>query len=149
MAWHEDSGGSRFLLTVCCLGTYAYVMTMSAELKVRVDVWTWAVRLFPTRSVAAAAARGGHIKINGKSVKPAQTVHVGDIVQTRLGEVERIVVVRALISRRVGAEIARGTYEDRTPVREVTDKSDFGIRERGAGRPTKRDRRLLDRLRGK
>ena len=124
-------------------------MSTTAELKVRVDVWTWAVRLFPTRSAAAAAARGGHIKVNGKSVKPAQTIHIGDTVQSRHGEVERIVVVKALITRRVGAEIAREQFEDQTPVKEVSKLPNHGLRERGAGRPTKRDRRLLDRLRGK
>jgi ribosome-associated heat shock protein Hsp15 len=119
------------------------------ELKVRVDVWTWAVRLFPTRSTAAAAARGGHIKINGKSIKPAQVVHVGDNIQTRYGDVERIVVVKHLITRRVGAVLARENYEDLTPVRDTSSSPLIGKRERGAGRPTKRDRRQLDRLRGK
>ncbi len=117
--------------------------------KVRVDVWTWAVRLFPTRSTAAAAARGGHIKINGKSIKPAQVVHVGDNIQTRYGDVERIVVVKHLITRRVGAVLARENYEDLTPIREASSSPLIGKRERGAGRPTKRDRRQLDRLRGK
>ena len=117
--------------------------------KVRVDVWTWAVRLFPTRSTAAAAARGGHIKINGKSIKPAQIVHVGDNIQTRYGDVERIVVVKHLITRRVGAVLARENYEDLTPIREASSSPLIGKRERGAGRPTKRDRRQLDRLRGK
>lgn len=120
-----------------------------ADSKVRIDVWTWAVRLFPTRSTAAAAARGGHIKVNGKSVKPAQAVQVGDTVQTRYGDVDRIVVVTTLISRRVGAVLARENYEDQTPVREVSSSPLIGKRERGAGRPTKRDRRQLDRLRGK
>ncbi|MEY3278136.1 MAG: hypothetical protein RLZZ426_622, partial [Actinomycetota bacterium] len=119
------------------------------ELKVRVDVWTWAVRLFPTRSTAAAAARGGHIKINGKSIKPAQIVHVGDNIQTRYGDVERIVVVKHLITRRVGAVLARENYDDLTPIREASSSPLIGKRERGAGRPTKRDRRQLDRLRGK
>lgn len=124
-------------------------MTTPENPKVRIDVWTWAVRLFPTRSVAAAAARGGHIKVNGKSVKPAQLIQLGDKVQTRLGEVERIVVVKTLITRRVGAALAREHYEDLTPVREISKQPLNGMRERGAGRPTKRDRRQLDRLRGK
>nr|QOV09084.1 RNA-binding S4 domain-containing protein [uncultured Actinomycetes bacterium] len=115
---------------------------------VRVDVWTWAVRLFPTRSIAAAAARGGHIKINGKSVKPAQAVKVGDIVHTRLGDLERTVVVSKIISRRVGAAIAVDCYEDRTPIKVKSEVLHVAQRERGSGRPTKRDRRLTDRLRG-
>ncbi len=116
--------------------------------KVRVDVWTWAVRLFPSRSAATAAARGGHIKINGKSVKPAQTVNIGDTIATRYADVERIVVVKSLISRRVGADLARTHYEDHSPVREKVADTFTATRDRGAGRPTKRDRRLIDRLRG-
>ena len=116
--------------------------------KVRVDVWTWAVRLFPSRSAATAAARGGHIKINGKSVKPAQTVNIGDTIATRHADVERIVVVKSLISRRVGADLARTHYEDHSPVREKTADTFVATRDRGSGRPTKRDRRLIDRLRG-
>lgn len=123
-------------------------MTAEATSKVRVDVWTWAVRLFPSRSAATTAARGGHIKINGKSVKPAQMVNVGDTVSTRFADVERVVVVKSLITRRVGAELARTHYEDQSPVRERVSESRTATRERGAGRPTKRDRRLIDRLRG-
>ena len=123
-------------------------MSNSPGDKVRVDVWTWAVRLFPSRSTATAAARGGHIKINGKSVKPAQTVNIGDTISTRYADVERIVVVKSLITRRVGAEIARTHYEDHSPAREKAADTFIATRDRGAGRPTKRDRRLIDRLRG-
>jgi ribosome-associated heat shock protein Hsp15 len=116
--------------------------------RIRADVWTWAVRLFPTRSSAAAAARGGHIKINGKSIKPAQLVKIGDTVSARNGEVERIVVVTGLISRRVSAPLARENYEDRTPIVEKTRVTPPARRDPGTGRPTKRDRRQIDRLRG-
>ena len=123
-------------------------MSNSSSVKVRVDVWTWAVRLFPSRSAATAAARGGHIKINGKSVKPAQTVNIGDIISTRYADVERVVVVKSLISRRVGADLARTHYEDQSAVHEKVKDTFIATRDRGAGRPTKRDRRLIDRLRG-
>lgn len=123
-------------------------MSNSPGDKVRVDVWTWAVRLFPSRSTATSAARGGHIKINGKSVKPAQTVNIGDTISTRYADVERIVVVKSLITRRVGAEIARTHYEDQSPAREKSKDTHLATRDRGAGRPTKRDRRLIDCLRG-
>ncbi len=73
---------------------------------VRIDAWVWAVRLFATRSAAAAACRAGHIKLNGSSVKPAQSIKVGDTVRALTPGGERIVVVRGLISKRVGAPIA-------------------------------------------
>lgn len=123
-------------------------MTAEPDNRVRADVWTWAVRLYPTRSTAAAAARGGHIKVNGKSIKPAQLLKVGDTVSARIGETERIVVVTALISRRVSAPLARENYEDHTPVVEKSRVTPTARRDPGAGRPTKRDRRQIDRLRG-
>lgn len=123
-------------------------MTAEPETRVRADVWAWAVRLYPTRSGAAAAARGGHIKVNGKSIKPAQLIKIGDTVSARNAEVERIVVVTGLISRRVSAPLARENYEDRTPVVEKSRVTLTARRDPGAGRPTKRDRRQIDRLRG-
>ena len=73
---------------------------------VRVDVWTWAVRLYPSRSAAAAACRAGHVKVNGTSVKPAHPIRPGDLVRARRSRDERIVVVTGLIERRVGAALA-------------------------------------------
>jgi ribosome-associated heat shock protein Hsp15 len=117
---------------------------------VRVDVWTWAVRLYPSRSAAATACRAGHVKVNGTSVKPAHPVRLGDLVRARRSRDERIVVVTGLIDKRVGAALAVDNYEDRTPrpaPRETTPAP--VLRERGSGRPTKRDRRQVERLRGR
>ena len=116
----------------------------------RVDVWTWAVRLFPTRSAATAACRGGHVAVNGARVKPAHPVRPGDVVRARTLGGERIVVVTEAVTRRTGAAIAVLNYEDRTPAAAPREERPAPVlRERGAGRPTKRDRRRLDRLTGR
>ncbi|MBZ3903026.1 MULTISPECIES: RNA-binding S4 domain-containing protein [Streptomyces] len=117
---------------------------------VRVDSWIWSVRLVKTRSTGATACRGGHVRVNGERVKPAYALRVGDEVRLRqAGGHERIVVVKRLISKRVGAPVAAECYVDNSPPpppREAVAPA--GIRDRGTGRPTKRDRRDLERLRG-
>ncbi len=103
-----------------------------------------------TRSDAAAACRGGHVKVNGKAAKPATPVKVGDRVEAYLHDRERILEITSLIVKRVGAAVAVECFVDHSPPvpeREV-DVVVFQ-RDRGAGRPTKRDRRELDRLRGR
>lgn len=122
---------------------------MAEATSVRVDIWTWAVRLFKTRSLAAAACRSGHVRVNGISVKPAQMVRVGDEVRVRSAGNERIVVVSRIINKRVGAAVAAECLVDHTPPpppRELL--ASLPQRDRGAGRPTKRERRELERLRG-
>ncbi|AIJ16462.1 RNA-binding S4 domain-containing protein [Streptomyces violaceoruber] len=116
---------------------------------VRVDSWIWAVRLIKTRSLGATACRGGHVRVNGERVKPAYSLRVGDEVRLRQEGRERVVVVKRLIRKRVGAPVAVQCYVDNSPPpppREAVAPA--GIRDRGAGRPTKRDRREMDRLRG-
>jgi ribosome-associated heat shock protein Hsp15 len=116
---------------------------------VRIDSWIWAVRLVKTRSVGATACRGGHVRVNGERVKPAHAVRVGDEVRLRHEGRERIVVVKRLIRKRVGAPVAAQCYIDNSPPpppREAV--APIGVRDRGTGRPTKRDRRELERLRG-
>jgi len=111
--------------------------------KIRIDVWAWSVRLFKTRSQAAQACRAGHVKINGEAVKPAQSVEVGDDVRVWVNHRERIVKVRKLLAKRVGADIARMAYDDHTPEQVLPA---MPRRDRGAGRPTKRERRQLERF---
>ncbi|MFE1444336.1 RNA-binding S4 domain-containing protein [Streptomyces sp. NPDC058739] len=116
---------------------------------VRVDSWIWSVRLVKTRSVGATACKGGHVRVNGERVKPAHSLRVGDEVRVLHEGRERIVIVKRLIRKRVGAPIAVQCYVDNSPPpppREAVAPA--GIRDRGAGRPTKRDRRELERLRG-
>lgn len=123
---------------------------MAEVVRARVDAWTWAVRLFPTRSAAGAACRAGHVRINGERAKPATLVVPGDEVQVRGGERERLVVVQRLLVKRVSAEVARSCYLDRSPAPLPREHvATAGQRDRGAGRPTKRERRDIDRLRGR
>ncbi|WP_067863517.1 RNA-binding S4 domain-containing protein [Nocardia shimofusensis] len=122
----------------------------SAPTQARVDSWTWSVRLFPTRSAAADACRGGHVRVNGATAKPAQPVRPGDEVRIRVGGIERIVVVERIVTKRVGAPIAAQCLIDRSPPpppKEVL--AAMPRRDRGAGRPTKRERRETDRLLGR
>jgi len=123
---------------------------VAEAVRARVDAWCWAVRLFPTRSAAGAACRAGHVRVNGERAKPATIVVPGDEVHVRGGERERIVEVRRTVVKRVGAVVAVECYLDRSPA--PVPKSQValaGARDRGTGRPTKRDRRQLDRLRGR
>ncbi|MEV0227065.1 RNA-binding S4 domain-containing protein [Streptomyces sp. NPDC050704] len=116
---------------------------------VRVDSWIWSVRLVKTRSMGATACRGGHVRVNGERVKPAYAVRVGDEVRLRHAGRERIVVVKRVIRKRVGPAVAAECFVDNSPPpppREAVAPA--GIRDRGAGRPTKRDRREMERLRG-
>jgi ribosome-associated heat shock protein Hsp15 len=116
----------------------------------RVDRWIWSVRLAKTRSIAAEACRAGHVKVNGKSVKPAQAVHVGDQVRIRRDGQERIVVVAQIISKRVGASAAAECYIDKTPPPPPREEiGPVALRPRGAGRPTKRERRSIEKLFGR
>lgn len=120
----------------------------SDEAPVRVDSWIWSVRLTKTRSLAAAECRAGHVRINGERAKPAQTVRPGDEVRVFHAGRERVVVVSRLVRKRVGAPAAAECFVDNSPPpppRE--DVLALGLRDRGAGRPTKRDRRAMERLR--
>lgn len=117
---------------------------------VRIDVWLVAVRLAKTRSIASKACRAGHVTIDGQQAKPATPVAIGDRVEVRLAQRDRIVEVVRLITKRTSAPIAQTCYIDHSPPAEPrTPTADFAVRERGSGRPTKRDRRQIDRLRGR
>ncbi|MGP3979716.1 RNA-binding S4 domain-containing protein [Streptomyces sp. KR80] len=120
------------------------------EESVRIDSWIWSVRLTKTRSLAATACRAGHVRVNGERIKPAHAVRTGDEVRLRHAGRERIVVVSRLVRKRVGAAVAAECFIDNSPPpppRE--DLAAVAHRDRGAGRPTKRDRRDLERLRGR
>jgi ribosome-associated heat shock protein Hsp15 len=116
----------------------------------RVDRWLWAVRAAPTRAASTALCRAGHVKVNGAGAKPSTTVHPGDTVTARIGDRERVLEVVRAIDKRVGAPIAAGCIVDHSPPpppREITPR--VLVRDPSAGRPTKRDRRQIDRLRGR
>jgi ribosome-associated heat shock protein Hsp15 len=110
----------------------------------RVDRWVWAVRVFKTRGDATDACRGGHVRINGKSAKAATPVRAGDRVEVRAHGTDRILEVAEVIDKRVGAAIAASCFVDHTPAPAEVDRTRIAERDRGAGRPTKRDRRRLD-----
>ncbi|MFD8379306.1 RNA-binding S4 domain-containing protein [Streptomyces sp. NPDC059679] len=116
---------------------------------VRVDSWIWSVRLTKTRSLAATACRGGHVRVNGERVKAAHAVRPGDEVRLFHAGRERIVVVKRLVRKRVGAAVAAECFIDNSPPPPPREElAAVGHRDRGTGRPTKRDRRDMERLRG-
>ncbi|MCX5042923.1 RNA-binding S4 domain-containing protein [Aldersonia sp. NBC_00410] len=116
----------------------------------RVDAWTWAVRLFKTRSQAATSCRAGHVRVNGVPVKPAHQLRRGDEVRIREGGRERIVEVERIVNKRVGPPIAAQCLIDKSPPPPPPEVlAALPRRDRGAGRPTKRDRREIDRLLGR
>ena len=116
----------------------------------RVDAWLWGVRVAKTRSAATALVRAGHVRVNGERVKAAQQVKIGDEVRVRTTEGgERTLVVKQLLAKRVGAPLAVLAYEDLTPPPPPREERVIiAARERRAGRPTKRDRRDIEKLTG-
>ena len=114
----------------------------------RVDVWLWAVRVYRTRSLATAACKAGHISINGQMVKPSHPVRIGDEVRAQVAH-ERILGVKALPLKRGGAPEAALAVDERTPPLPPKEETPAAVlRELASGRPTKKDRRALTRLRG-
>lgn len=126
-------------------------MTVTERDKVRVDKWLWAVRLFKSRTIAMAVVKQGHVKIDGKTLKPSGLIKPGDRLSVRRNGYNMQYEVVRTIEKRVGAPIAVTCYVDRTPAEEMAKFDDWarggapaGARERGAGRPTKRERRDID-----
>jgi ribosome-associated heat shock protein Hsp15 len=114
----------------------------------RVDRWLWAVRLYKSRSAATEACRGGHVRVNGRSAKPATTVRVGDRVEARAYRRDRVLEVVQVIDQRVGAPIAAECVVDHSPPPPARDLTQPAFaRDPATGRPTKKERRQLDRFR--
>jgi len=121
--------------------------------KLRIDKYLWAIRLFKTRSLATDACKAGRIKLNGQNLKPSAIVKVGEVYQVSKGIEKKVIEVVELLYNRVEAKIAITKYKDLTPVEEThAFKSMFHApnlkRDRGTGRPTKKDRRETDDLIG-
>jgi ribosome-associated heat shock protein Hsp15 len=116
---------------------------------VRVDRWLWAARLFKTRSQASKACTAGHVKVNEDAAKSAKQVKVGDRIDATTPGGVRVVVVTQLSEKRGSADQARALYDDHSPPPPPREERDFARRDRGAGRPTKRERRILGRVRGR
>ncbi|TDB87694.1 RNA-binding S4 domain-containing protein [Actinomadura sp. 7K534] len=120
---------------------------MGDEGTVRVDLWLWSVRLLKTRSMATTACRAGHVRVNDERAKPSTAVKPGDEIRLRHDGRERIVVVQKIIRKRVGAPAAAECLIDKSPPPPPREALiPVGRRERGAGRPTKRERRELERV---
>lgn len=113
----------------------------------RLDVWLWTTRAFRSRTLATAAVRAGHVRVNGSPVKPSFKISIGDTVRIRESGHERVWEVKALPPKRLGAPLARECYVDHSPPR-VNIWGSLPVREPGSGRPTKKDRRQLEKLRG-
>jgi ribosome-associated heat shock protein Hsp15 len=118
---------------------------------VRVDKYLWATRLYKTRTLAGEACRGGKVKMDGKAVKPSKEVKEGDIITVQTPDVVRTIQVKMLVTNRVSAKLVEGLIDDLTPQQEyerVELLREFKAerRQRGTGRPTKKDRREIDEL---
>ncbi len=119
--------------------------------KLRIDKYLWAIRAFKTRSVSTEACKAGRVKMAGQNVKPSHIVKTGEVYTVQKGSNKKIIKVVGLLERRVDAKTAITFYEDITPVEEtLAYKSMFHTanlsRDRGTGRPTKKDRREIDDL---
>ena len=123
------------------------VGALAAGETMRIDTWLWATRHVKSRSQATSAARAGHVKINGESVKAAQKVRVGDEVRLRVEGFDRVLIVRKLLAKRLGYPFAKLCYEDLSEPRPRLGVA-FAQRERGSGRPTKKERRDMEKFRG-
>jgi len=108
------------------------------------------VRLIRTRSAASAACRAGHVRVNEVRVKPAHAVRAGDEVRLRHEGRERVVVIQQVITKRASAPVAAECYIDNSPPPPPREETvAVAVRDRGAGRPTKRERRSIEKLLGR
>ncbi|MDX1283681.1 MAG: S4 domain-containing protein [Draconibacterium sp.] len=116
---------------------------------VRIDKWLWAVRIFKTRSQATEACRKGHVSIGELPVKPSRAIQVGEIIKVRKSPITKSFKVLDLSGKRMGAKLVPGFVEDVTPAEEMEllemqKHMRWSSRDKGTGRPTKKDRRELD-----
>jgi len=114
----------------------------------RIDRWLTAARVFKSRTLAQAACEAGHVRINDVSAKPSQNVKIGDEVRAFSPRGALVLVVKGLGEKRLSAALAQLLYDDHSPPPPPKEER-VAVRERGAGRPTKADRRALSRLRGR
>ena len=120
----------------------------------RIDKWLWAVRIFKTRARATEACAGGKAKIDGTAVKASRRIQAGDVIQVRKGVIKFMYKVLKIVEKRMGAKLIIDFVEDITPDDELaklesSNKQPLQTREKGRGRPTKRERRIMDDFREK
>ncbi len=121
--------------------------------EVRIDKYLWAIRVYKTRTDATDACKGGKVRVNGNDIKPSKAVKVGDTIVARKGAVTYTYKVLELIEKRQGAKLVPNYAENLTPSEELAKlrapvETFFLKRDRGAGRPTKKDRRQMEDLWG-
>jgi len=127
---------------------------MSDVSRVRLDTWLWAARFFKTRAVAAAAIDGGKVEVNGARAKRSKLLSLGDELRVRKGPFEYRIAVRGLSERRGPPRIAAGLYEEDAEARRLRERLAEqlrlapSLRYEGKGRPTKRERRRVEKLKG-
>ena len=126
-------------------------MEENSERKVRVDKWLWAVRIFKTRSLAATECDKGHVSIDSTKLKPSKELRGGEVVKVRIGPIERHYLVKGLLNTRLSASMVAPYVEDVTPQENLdllnaVKVYGYETREKGLGRPTKRDRRMIDKF---
>jgi ribosome-associated heat shock protein Hsp15 len=130
---------------------FALCEIMTEKDKLRIDKYLWAIRAFKTRSLATDACKAGRVKKEGQGLKPSHVVKIGETYTVQKGAEKKTIKVVGLLERRVDAKTAVTFYEDLTPPEDaVAFRSAFSgpmlSRDRGAGRPTKKDRRDIDDL---
>ncbi|RXQ96727.1 RNA-binding S4 domain-containing protein [Ancylomarina salipaludis] len=121
--------------------------------KVRIDKWLWAVRIFKTRSMASEACKKGKVTIDGVSIKPSREVKQGEVINLRVPPITRSYKVLAISGKRMSAKLAVDfvkdvTAQDQLNLLDATKNFGFEKRDRSIGRPTKHDRRMIDKLKG-
>ena len=125
---------------------------MLIDKQVRIDKWLWAVRIFKTRNLATEACRKGKIIIDGQPVKPSRVVKSNDVVNVKKPPVLYSYRVKGLLGKRLSARLVQEYCENITPESEFEKlkvrETFFAIRDRGAGRPTKKERRIIDNFKG-
>lgn len=124
---------------------------MDTPTKIRIDKWLWAVRLFKSRSIAAEACRKGQVMIGGNSLKSSKEISVGDEIQIKRPPITRTYLVKALSGKRMSAKLTVDFVEDITPqdqfdLLNAVKVYGFEQRDKGVGRPTKKDRRDIQKL---
>ncbi|MCP5107412.1 MAG: RNA-binding S4 domain-containing protein [bacterium] len=127
-------------------------MSPQRELNPRIDKWLWAVRVFKTRNMAANACKKGKVLINGTDAKPSHTVKIGEEIEVKFPPISRTYKVLALAEKRMSAKLVPDFMEETTPPQEIKKLKMLhtipaaGLRDRGTGRPTKKERRDIEKL---
>jgi len=116
---------------------------------VRVDKWIWAVRIFKSRSQATDACKSGKVSINGIAIKPSRIIDVGDIIEVKKEQINMLLEVVDILEKRVGAKLVSNFMNDLTPSEEynkidLLKSKSFEFRNKGLGRPTKKERREIN-----